>query len=116
MDVALYPTTFVYAMNQARYDGMSAGQKKVIDDHCTTEWAERLSGPWSDFEFAGRAKMRAAPGHEVYALTPEQLAAWKAASAPRLQSWAAAVKKTGGDPDAIMAELKATIAKYGAGL
>ncbi len=116
MDVPLYTTTFVYAMNQSRYDGMSAAQKKVIDDHCTTEWAERLSGPWSDFEFAGRAKMRAAAGHEVYSLTPEQLAAWQAASAPLQQSWAAAVKKTGGDPDAIMADLKATIAKYGAGL
>jgi len=28
MDVPLYTTTFVYAMNQARYDGMSAAQKK----------------------------------------------------------------------------------------
>ena len=116
MDVPLYTTAFVYAMNQARYDGMSSAQRKVIDDHCTTEWAEKLSGPWSDFEFAGRAKMRAAAGHEVYSLIPEQLAAWQSAAAPLHQSWAAAVKKTGGDPDAIMADLKATIAKYGAGL
>jgi TRAP-type C4-dicarboxylate transport system substrate-binding protein len=116
MDVPLYTTAFVYTMNKASYDGLSAAQRQVIDDHCTTEWAELLSGPWSDFEFAGRAKMRAAPGHEVYSLTPEQLAAWKAASAPLLQSWAEAVKKTGGDPDSIMADLKATIAKYGAGL
>jgi TRAP-type C4-dicarboxylate transport system substrate-binding protein len=116
MDVPLYTTAFVYTMNKARYNGMSAVQKKVIDDHCTTEWAERLSDPWSDFEFAGRAKMRAAPGHEVYELTPDQLAAWKTASAPLQASWAAEVKKAGQDPDAVMADLKASIAKYGAGL
>jgi len=116
MDVPLYTTTFVYVMNKARYDGMSAAQKKVIDDHCTTEWAEKLSGPWSDYEFAGRAKMKAAAGHEVYALTPEQLAAWKTAAAPLEQRWADAVRKTGQDPDRIMADLKDTIATYGAGL
>jgi TRAP-type C4-dicarboxylate transport system substrate-binding protein len=116
MDVPLYTTTFVYTMNKARYDGLAAAQRKVIDEHCTNEWAEKLSGTWSDFEFAGRAKMRAASGHEVYALTPEQLAAWQAAAAPLRQSWAAAVRKAGGDPDAIMAELKATIADFGGGL
>ena len=115
MDVPLYTTTFVYAMNKARYDGMSAAQKKVIDDHCTTEWAEKLTGPWSDFEAAGRAKMKAAAGHEVYALTPEQLAAWKVATAPLEQRWADAVRKTGQDPDRIMADMKDTIAQYGAG-
>jgi hypothetical protein len=60
--------------------------------------------------------MRAAPGHEVYELTPEQLAAWKAAAAPLEQRWADGVRKTGQDPERVMADLKDTIAKYGAGL
>jgi len=116
MDVPLYTTTFVYVMNKARYDGMSAAQKKVIDDHCSNEWARKLTDPWSDFEAAGRGKMKAAAGHDVYALTPEQMAAWKTATAPLEQRWADAVRKTGQDPDKIMADLKATIAQYGAGL
>lgn len=35
---------------------MSPAQKKVIDDHCTTEWAVKLSGPWHDFEAAGATR------------------------------------------------------------
>ena len=82
IDAPLYSTVFTYSMNKAKYDAMSPAQKKVIDDHCTTEWAVKLSSPWHDFEAAGRAKMKAAPGHEVYALTPDQLKAWKASVAP----------------------------------
>ena len=82
IDAPLYSTVFTYSMNKAKYDAMSPAQKKVIDDHCTTEWAVKLASPWHDFEAAGRAKMRAAAGHEVYKLTPDQLKAWQAAVAP----------------------------------
>jgi TRAP-type C4-dicarboxylate transport system substrate-binding protein len=115
MDVPLYTTVFTYSMNKAKYDGMTAAQKKVIDDHCTTEWAVKLSSPWHDFEAAGRAKMKAAPGHEVYALTPDQLAQWKTAIAPLHAAWAEAVKKSGADAAAIDKDFQATVTKYQAG-
>jgi len=72
MDVPLYATTFAWVMNKAKYDGMSANQKKIVDAHCTTAWAETVAGPWADFEAAGRDKMKAAAGHEVYPLTPSR--------------------------------------------
>ena len=82
MDVPLYSTVFTYSINKAKYDSMSAAQKKVIDDHCNAEWAVKVAGPFVDFELAGRAKMKMASGHEVYALTPDQLQAWKTATQP----------------------------------
>jgi TRAP-type C4-dicarboxylate transport system substrate-binding protein len=112
MDMPLYVTTFVWAMNQSKYDGMSAAQKKVIDDHCTTEWAEKVAGPWADFEFAGHAKIAAQAGHEVYKLNAEQTAAWQKAVAPVEGQWAEAVKKVGQDPKAVMDSLKANLVKY----
>jgi TRAP-type C4-dicarboxylate transport system substrate-binding protein len=112
MNAPLYVTPFVWAMNKAKYDGMSAAQKKVIDDHCTPEWAEKVAGPWADFEFAGRAKIAGQAGHEVYELTPEQLDAWRKAVAPGEAQWAADVKKVGQDPKAVMDALKASLAKY----
>lgn len=116
MDVPLYVTPFVWAMNKAKYDGMSPAQKKVIDDHCTTEWAEKVASPWADFEFGGRAKIAGQSGHEVYKLTAEQLAAWRAAVAPGEAQWAEGVKKAGRDPKAVMDALKASLAKYKAAL
>src|SRR5882724_7731977 len=77
MDVPLYVTTFAWVMNKAKYDGMTAAQKMVIDNHCTNEWALKVAGPWADFEHAGVLKLKADPAHEVYALSAEQLAEWK---------------------------------------
>ena len=116
MDVPLYTTPFVWVMNKDKYESMSAGQKKVIDDHCTTEWAEKVASPWADFEFAGRAKLAGLPGHEAYKLTAEQSDAWRKAIAPMEAQWAADVTKAGGDPKAAMDALKANVAKYKAGL
>jgi len=116
MDVPLYSTPFVWVMNKDKYDAMSAAQKNVIDEHCTTEWAERVASPWADFEFAGRAKLAALPGHESYKLTPEQAVAWHKAIAPLEAQWAADVAKSGSDPKAVMEALKASVAKYKAAL
>jgi TRAP-type C4-dicarboxylate transport system substrate-binding protein len=114
MDAPLYVTTFVLVMNKDKYNQMSDRQKKAIDDNCNTEAAGRLAGPWGKFEDAGTDKIKAEPGQVVYKLTPEQTAEWKKASEPLVKTWAAAVKKTGADPDKALAELKASLAKYGA--
>jgi TRAP-type C4-dicarboxylate transport system substrate-binding protein len=116
MDAPLYVTPFVWAMNRTKYDGMSAAQKKVIDDHCTTEWAEKIASPWADFEHNGIAKIAAEPGHEVYKLTPDQLKAWRDAMGPVDAQWAESVKKAGQDPKKVMDSLKASLAKYKAAL
>jgi TRAP-type transport system periplasmic protein len=116
MDLPLYTTPFVWVMNQAKYDAMSAQQKKVIDEHCTTEWAEKVASPWADFEFGGRAKLAGLPGHEAYKLTAEQTEAWRKAVAPLEAQWADAVGKAGYDAKAVMDSLKANVAKHKAGL
>jgi TRAP-type C4-dicarboxylate transport system substrate-binding protein len=115
MDVPLYTTVFTYNINPAAYQAMSAAQQKVIDDHCTPEWAAKVSDPWNDFEANGRTKMKALAGHEVYALGADELAQWKKAVEPLRASWVEGVKKAGGDADKIENELKAELAKYGAG-
>jgi TRAP-type transport system periplasmic protein len=116
MEVPLYVTPFVWAMNNAKYDSMSPAQKKVIDDHCTTEWAEKVASPWADFEHNGIAKIAAEPGHDVYKLTPDQLKAWRDAMGPVDAQWAESVKKVGQDPKQVMDSLKADLAKYKAAL
>jgi TRAP-type transport system periplasmic protein len=110
MDVPLFSTTFVWAMNKDRYESLSAAQKTVIDHHCTAEWAEKVASPWADFEFGGHAKLTAEAGHDVYTLTPDQLAAWRTAVAPLTARWAAKVDNA----DAVLADLKAALKKHGA--
>jgi TRAP-type C4-dicarboxylate transport system substrate-binding protein len=112
MDVPLYVTTFAFVFNKAKYEQMSASQKKVIDNHCTGEWAAKVAGPWADFEHNGIAKLKAETGHEVYSISPAQLAEWKQATAPLEAKWAEGVRKAGLDPVVAMKQLKADLAKY----
>lgn len=117
MDVPLYVTPFVWVMNQAKYNAMSPVQKKVIDDHCTTEWAEKVASSWADFEYGGHAKLAALPGHEVYKLTPAQVDEWRKAVAPLEAQWGQEVKtKTGLDPKAVLDGLKQQLVKYKAAM
>ena len=116
MDVPLYVTPFVWVMNKDKYNALSATQKKAVDSHCTSEWAEKVGTAWADFEIAGHNKLAADPNREVYKLTPEQLNAWKTAVAPAEQQWAADVKKAGQDPAAVMGAFKQSLAKYKSGL
>jgi len=114
MDAPLYVTTFVWVMNKDKYNGLSAAQQKVIDDHCTTDWAVKIAAPWADFEAAGKPKIKAEAGHEVYPLSPEQIADWRKAAAPLQEKWAENARKAGVDPDKAMAELKDALKKQNA--
>jgi TRAP-type C4-dicarboxylate transport system substrate-binding protein len=115
MEVPLYTTGFVWVMNKDTYAAMSPSQQNVIDKHCNREWAEKLAAPWADFEHDGIAKLKAEPDHEVYPLSNAQLDEWKAATVPVVQTWSAAVKKAGSDPDAALKGLKAELAKSNSG-
>jgi len=116
MDLPLYTTPFVWVMNPAKYNALSPAQKKVVDGHCTTEWAEKVASPWADFEYGGHAKLAAEAGHEIYKLTPEQVSAWRKGVAPTEAQWAGDVRKAGADPGPVLDGLKRSLEKYKAGL
>ncbi len=112
MNVPLYATTFAFVFNKAVYGQMSAAQKKVIDDHCTNEWAGRVAAPWADFEHAGVEKLKSDAAHEVYSISDQQVAEWRKAAEPLANTWAENVKKTGAKPEVILKELKDSLAQY----
>ena len=112
MDVPLYVTPFVWVMNKDKYTALSAGQKKAVDSHCSSEWAEKVGSAWADFEIAGHTKLAADSSREVYKLTPDQLKAWRGAMGPVETQWSDGVKKAGQDPKTVMDSFKASLAKY----
>src|SRR6266581_2311115 len=114
MEAPLYTTTFVFVINKDKYNAMSDKQKAAIDKNCSIEMAGVVGEYWGKFEDAGIDKVKAEEGHEVYRLTPAQTAAWKKAAEPLVKTWSDGVKAKGVDPDAAMAELKASLAKYNA--
>jgi TRAP-type C4-dicarboxylate transport system substrate-binding protein len=112
IDAPFYVSEQLWVFNKGKYDALSVAQKKVIDDHCTNEWALKIATPWAVFESGGRDKIKALPGHDVYPLTPDQLAAWRKSAEPVTANWEASVRKAGEDPKAIMDDLRKTVAQY----
>ena len=112
MNVPLYVTSFAWVINKNIYSSMSTAQKKVIDDHCTNDWALRIAAPWADFERSGVAKLANDPAHDVYTITDAELGEWKRAAEPVVSAWAASVRKLGADPNAVLLELRDALAKY----
>lgn len=100
LDMPFYVTTFVFVMNKDMYEGLSAENKQVIDDHCTSEWAEKMASGWAEWEAAGRDKMAEDSEHTLYEPTDEEVAAWQEAAAPLLEAWKADVSAKGIDADA----------------
>ena len=109
IDSPFYVSEQIWVLNKAKYDAMSPAQKKVMDQHCSSEWALKIAAPWAEFEAGGKDKIKAMPGHEVYPLTPEQLAAWRKSAEPVMATWEDGVRKANGDPKAILDDLRKTL-------
>ena len=102
----MYSSDFAWTMNRAFYDKLSAGQKKVIDDHCNNEWAAKIGTAWGDDEDSGQDKLAKTAGHTITPISPQQLEAWKKSAEPVYERWLADVAKSGVDGKQALAELR----------
>jgi len=116
LELPVTTSTFQWIMHPKTYNAMSAAQKKVIDDHCTTDVGAKFAGPWIDYEAAGGPRLKALQDREMYNVTPEQTEIWKKSAEPIYKKWSDDVRKVGGDPDTIMQELRTALARHKAGM
>ena len=115
MDINFYALGISTVMNKNSYDKLSPAQKKVIDDHSTADWAERMPPKWVAWELEGRDALIADPKHTVYEISADDLNEWKKKAAEVKAIWAEEVKDRGYDPDKVFGELESLIKKYNAG-
>jgi TRAP-type C4-dicarboxylate transport system substrate-binding protein len=114
MDVPFYVPTFVLPINKDAYGRLSANQKKVIDAHCTTEWAEKFAKGWALDEAAGRVRMSQTAGHTLVGLSDAEVAVWRKAAEPLTAKWAEGAARKGVKPDDVLGALKKELAARGA--
>lgn len=111
LDLPLYVTTFVMGINLAAYNAMSDGNKKVIDDHCNSDWAEKVGLGWATVERKGRTKMIDAEDHFVHEASAEEITAWKEAAKPLTEAWKKDAAEKGYEADAIYESFVETLKK-----
>jgi TRAP-type C4-dicarboxylate transport system substrate-binding protein len=107
----LYNTSFVFMMNQGRYDKLSAEEKKAVDA-ISGESAARLFGrAWDRVDLRATALMQA-NGVQITKADAKFVADVKAKTAPLEQKWVNDARAKGmKDPAKVLAEFRAEIAK-----
>ena len=107
----LNTTTFMIAMNRAKYESLPADLRKVIDDNSGKVNAEWLAKIWDDAEVPGLAKAKASG--EVITMSAAETAKLRAMTEkPVADRWISEMKSKGIDGQALLDEARALIAKY----
>jgi TRAP-type C4-dicarboxylate transport system substrate-binding protein len=103
-----YTATFVLAMNKARYEGLPAELRQVLDAHSGLEQAAIAGAAWDKASGAAREKVAQA-GNEIFTLPEDEVARWRQATQPVVDAW---VKATP-EGEQLLEQARALIAKYG---
>jgi TRAP-type transport system periplasmic protein len=108
----LYTASFFLAMNKAKYDGLPADARAVIDANSGQAFA-RMAGPmWDNEATAVSAMVRARSGNTISSISEEEKAKWIAATLPVHAAWIEQVKARGLDGAKLIADARALVAKY----
>lgn len=108
---ALYSATFVFAMNQAKYDSLPADLKKVIDNNSGAAYSQAIGKIWDNSQAAGR-KAALDRGNTFYTIPNAELDNWVKASAGLYDDWTADMDKRGANGKAMLAEARELLVKY----
>lgn len=107
----LYNTSFVAIMNQARYDKLSADEKKAIDAISGETYARMFGRAWDKVDLRATALMQA-NGVQITKADAKFVADVKTKTASLEAKWVADAKAAGlSDPAKVLADFRAEIAK-----
>jgi TRAP-type C4-dicarboxylate transport system substrate-binding protein len=107
----LYVATFLFVMNKARYEGLPADLRAVIDANSGMELARAAGKVWDDTAPPAR-ELAAKRGNVIYTLPEEEAVRWREATRPVVETWVAQSKDRGIDGGKLLEEARALLAKH----
>jgi TRAP-type C4-dicarboxylate transport system substrate-binding protein len=107
----LYTTTFVLAMNKARYEGMPADLRAVLDAQSGMVAAEAAGTVWDEAALVVR-DMVEKRGNVISTLSEEETLRWRERTAPVIDTWLAQARDRGLDAAALLDKARALLARY----
>ena len=107
----LYTSTFVFAMNKARYDSLPGDLKAIIGANSGLETSKWVGRVMDEGDLPGIA-IAEKSGNKMIMLDEAEVARWKQAAAPLVDQWIAEMNARGYDGAAMVADAKALIAEY----
>jgi TRAP-type C4-dicarboxylate transport system substrate-binding protein len=108
---ALYTAVFTLQMNQAKYDGLPADLKKVIDANTGAALSRSFGQKW-DASAPPARKLATDRGNVFYVIPASELANWEKATANLDDEWVRDMTAKGQDGKALLQSTKDMIKKY----
>ncbi len=108
---ALYSATFILAMNQARYDGLPADLKAIIDKHSGAVLSAQAGKIWDESQAVGR-KPAVDRNNTFYTLPSAETDLWVKVSAPLYDEWVANMDKAGLPGKQMLQDARDLLKKY----
>ncbi|MGQ2909032.1 MAG: TRAP transporter substrate-binding protein [Aliihoeflea sp.] len=108
-DHALYTTTFVLAMNKAKYDSLPDDLKAILDENSGAEFSAFAGRTQQEYDAPGR---KLAEGNNIIELSAEESAKWQEAAQPVIDNWVAEMDGKGIEGQALLDEARGLIEKY----
>jgi len=107
----IYATPFFLTMNKNSWNKLSDKHKAVLMK-VGGAWGSRFIGKhWDAADTEGR-RVAKANGNKITTISPAELKRWKGLLEPMYAEWTKNVKAKGYDAEALLKDLRATIAKY----
>lgn len=111
----LYIATFILGMNKAKYEGLPAELRAVLDANSGAAAARMAAVPWDERGPVVAEDVRRR-GNTITVITEQEKARWVEATKPVVDTWLVQAKERGLDGEALLAKARALIAKHGAGV
>jgi TRAP-type transport system periplasmic protein len=109
---AFYTSTFIFAMNKAKYDSLPADLKKVIDQNS----GQALSGQIGKaFLVADGEGKKLTTKNTTYVIPKAELENWKKVAGPLVDGWVSDMNGKGHNGKQMLEGARALIAKHAAG-
>jgi TRAP-type C4-dicarboxylate transport system substrate-binding protein len=105
----LYTTSFIFAMNQDRYDALPADLQTIIDEHSGLEFSA-FAGRQMQADDAPSRQAAIDHGNNIIELNEAQVATWVAAAAATTVTWVAEMDAAGRDGTGLQARAAELIA------
>lgn len=107
-----YVASFFLAMNKAKFEGLPADLKDVIEKNSQMKFAELAGNMWDTAGASVLEMVKARSGNTVSSISEDEKQRWIKACEPVHEGWIKQVKDKGLDGGKLVAEARALVAKY----
>lgn len=109
-DESLYTTSFIFAMNQATYDGLPDDLRAIVDEASGLEFSAFAGRTMQEYDEPSRI-LAEDRGNNIITLSDEQVAEWRAAAEPTIDTWIAEMDAAGMDGNGLVERARELIAE-----